>query len=89
MSNEKRDISRRKFLKLSGCAAILLPAAIIATDRTVAQGKASKEAVKYQDSPKDGQKCKDCQFWTDPNACQVVEGEISPEGWCNLYVKKQ
>ncbi|WP_237058048.1 high-potential iron-sulfur protein [Microbulbifer sediminum] len=89
MSDEKRDISRRKFLKLSGCAAILVPAAIIATDRAMAQGKASKDSVKYQDSPKDGQKCKDCQFFTEPNACQVVEGEISPEGWCNLYVKKQ
>lgn len=88
MSNQQRDISRRKFLKLSGCAAALIPAAMIATDRVAAQGKASKEAVQYQDSPKNGDKCVDCQFFTAPNGCQVVEGDISPDGWCSLYVKK-
>jgi len=23
-----------------------------------------------------------------PNACKVVEGEISPSAWCHLFVKK-
>jgi hypothetical protein len=23
-----------------------------------------------------------------PNACKVVEGEISPRAWCQLFVKK-
>jgi len=23
-----------------------------------------------------------------PNACKVVEGEINPSGWCQLFVKK-
>ena len=88
MSNTPRDLSRRKFLKLTGCATALIPVAIITTDRAAAQGKASKEAVQYQDSPKSGQKCADCQFFTAPDACQVVEGKISPNGWCSLYVKK-
>lgn len=88
MSQNRRNISRRKFLKLGGGAAVLLPLALIATDRAVAQGKASKEAVQYQESPKNGQKCGDCQFFTSPDACQVVEGKISPNGWCSLFVKK-
>ena len=90
MSQRDNKIARRRFLKLTGCSLALLPMAIIATSRDArAQGKASKEAVQYQDTPKNDQKCKDCQFFTEPNGCQVVEGDISPEGWCSLFVVKQ
>jgi len=27
-------------------------------------------------------KCRKCRFWQGPNGCRVVEGEISPRGWC-------
>ncbi|GAB2879745.1 high-potential iron-sulfur protein [Microbulbifer echini] len=84
-----QNISRRKFLRLSGSALVILPATLIATDRANAQIKAKKEAVNYQDTPKDGKKCVDCQLFTPPNACIVVEGDISPEGWCSLFVLKQ
>jgi hypothetical protein len=52
-----------------------------------AQQKVSKELAKYQDSPKDDQKCSDCSFFEKPNACKAVEGDISPEGWCQLWNK--
>ncbi|MGL6159237.1 high-potential iron-sulfur protein [Microbulbifer sp.] len=89
MNERDQNIGRRKFLKLCGCSLALLPVALIATDRAVAQGKAKKEAVQYQDTPKNGQKCADCQLFTPPDGCQVVEGKISPEGWCSLFVVKQ
>jgi len=60
----------------------------------LAQGKATKQAMHYQDRPKDGQKCATCvQFipGAKPGAsgeCQVVEGPISPDGWCIEYIKK-
>ncbi|GAA5524100.1 iron oxidase [Microbulbifer aestuariivivens] len=88
MSDSKPGIERRKFLRLMGCSAVLIPAVMLPEHKARAQGKASQAAVQYQDTPKNGQKCVDCQFWTDPDACQVVEGKISPEGWCSLYVKK-
>lgn len=88
MNRHERNISRRRFLKLGGSTVALLPLALIATDRSAAQGKASKEAVQYQDSPKNGEKCVDCQFFTAPDGCTVVEGKISPQGWCSLFVKK-
>ncbi|WP_444923379.1 hypothetical protein ACJJH9_16110 [Microbulbifer sp. DLAB2-AF] len=84
-----QNISRRRFLKLSGGVLAILPVSIIATDRASAQIKATKESVNYQDTPKDGKKCVDCQLFTPPNACIVVEGDISPEGWCSLFVLKQ
>ncbi|WP_323846826.1 high-potential iron-sulfur protein [Microbulbifer magnicolonia] len=88
MSKRNQGITRREFIKLSGCAAALLPVALIATDRAVAQGKAAKEAVQYQDTPKNGQKCADCVLFEPPEACKVVEGKISPEGWCSLFAPK-
>ena len=60
----------------------------------LAQGKATKEAMHYQDRPKDGQQCATCiQFipGAKPGAsgeCQIVEGPISPNGWCIEYIKK-
>lgn len=30
-------------------------------------------------------KCSNCFYWVEPNACQMVAGEIDPEGKCNIY----
>ena len=45
-------------------------------------------AVGYQASPKDGKQCDGCNFFVAPNSCKQVTGEISPTGWCKLWVKK-
>jgi hypothetical protein len=50
--------------------------------------KAGKVDVKYQDAAKDGQKCADCVYFQAPDKCGVVEGAISPNGWCVMYNKK-
>ncbi len=59
-----------------------------------AQGKASKQAMQYQNEPKNGQECDQCMQWI-PGAnagaqgtCKVVEGPINPKGWCVAFVKK-
>jgi high potential iron-sulfur protein len=44
--------------------------------------------VLYQPSPKDGHQCDGCTLFQSPDACQVVDGTISPTGWCKLWVKK-
>lgn len=54
-----------------------------------AQQKVPKEPVQYQYSPKDGQQCSGCIHFVSPNACKLVQGEISPQGWCTLYAPKQ
>jgi hypothetical protein len=58
------------------------------------QAKAGKQAMQYQDQPKDGQTCDTCVQWIPgpkpdaPGQCKVVEGPISPKGWCVAFVKK-
>lgn len=54
-----------------------------------AAGKMPQATVQYQTQPKDGQKCGQClHFIAESNTCKLVEGQISPEGWCILWTKK-
>ena len=53
-----------------------------------AEAKMTQAAVKYQTDPKDGHQCDGCNFFVAPNACKMVDGDISPTGWCALWVKK-
>lgn len=54
-----------------------------------APAKASQASVQYQTEPKDGQACAQClHFIAESNTCKVVEGDISPTGWCVLWVQK-
>ena len=50
--------------------------------------KLSQTAAKYQPTPKDGKRCDGCKLFVAPNACKSVAGDISPSGWCALWVKK-
>jgi hypothetical protein len=51
--------------------------------------KVPQASVQYQTQPKDEQKCLDCQhFIAQSNTCTLVEGEISSDGWCTLWMKK-
>jgi len=54
-----------------------------------APAKVSQASVQYQTEPKDGKTCADCMhFIADSNTCKLVEGDISPTGWCALWVQK-
>ncbi len=52
-------------------------------------GKLSQVEAQYQSTPKAGQKCSQCMhFIADSGSCKLVEGQISPEGWCKLFAAK-
>lgn len=53
-----------------------------------ASAKVSQKGVSYQPTPKGADRCDKCKFWKPPAACTLVDGVISPAGWCTLYVKK-
>ena len=54
------------------------------------KGKFSKSQVAYLPfSPPPvfwDYKCRKCLFWQGPDSCTVVEGEISPGGWCSIWL---
>lgn len=59
------------------------------TSPSAVPAKMAKAAAQYQPQPKGEQKCAVClHFIAASNTCQLVEGPISPDGWCMLWVKK-
>ena len=53
-----------------------------------AETKVSQSAVHYQASPNEGKDCDDCANFVSPGGCKLVDGAISPKGWCRLWVKR-
>ena len=48
--------------------------------------KATKAQVHYQDHPKDIRSCGTCIHFKKPNGCTVMQGEVTKDGWCDLFV---
>ena len=86
-------IMRRDALRSMGLAIISLPLVAVpglwVSREANAQQKLPKEPVKYQDKPKDNQQCSGCIHFVPPSSCKLVQGEISPKGWCTLFAAKQ
>lgn len=48
--------------------------------------KFSKEKVQYESHAKDlNHRCELCQHFVTPRSCNLVEGDISPNGWCEQW----
>lgn len=53
-----------------------------------AASKATQASVQYQGQPKNDQMCSQCRnFIAETKTCKVVEGSISPDGWCSLWAR--
>ena len=57
-----------------------------APNLATAAPKISKKAVAYQDHPDGDKQCEKCAQFQPPGACKMVEGEISPQGSCRIYI---
>jgi hypothetical protein len=85
MKNDKEPREGRRSILGWVAAAALAPLALVAGK---AFAKIAKKKLKYQDKPNKGQRCHDCtQFQPGKTAdargtCKLVEGSISPNGWC-------
>jgi len=95
------EISRRAWLKgvalVSAAAATPL---MLASTPAEAEAKVTKAAVRYRDHPNGMQMCHMCKYYVasggrsasmcmgmmGTGACQLVQGRISPMGWCDLYL---
>jgi hypothetical protein len=83
MDNGRKGVSRRTVLfAAAGAGALTLMT-------SAADAKMAQAAVKYQPEPKDGHQCDGCTFFVAPNACKMVDGDISPTAWCVLWAAKK
>jgi hypothetical protein len=75
--------SKREFIGLIGLSA---GGALAPLGRLAAAGdKMSKKQAEYQDSPRGIAMCATCTLFVAPHSCTVVEGDVSPNGWCKAY----
>ena len=86
--DDRCKLSRRLVLRrvalLAGAA---LTASVVQTNDALAQQKATKEAMKYQDKPSGDKQCSNCSQFVAPGSCKIVEGSVSPSGYCIAWVK--
>jgi len=81
--NDRLAISRRA--ALAGTALALGAAAI---SPAAGQEKLAQALAKYQGSPNGDKHCALCDNFQAPNSCKFVAGEISPNGWRQLFTPK-
>jgi hypothetical protein len=81
------SISRRGFTSSS----ILALAAVALTSCMAVPAafgmKISKQEAMYRDRPNGKQKCSGCVHFMN-GQCSIVEGSISPNGWCKHFAAK-
>jgi hypothetical protein len=80
------ELSRRCLLQRAACAAGAAAILGVGVNAALA-GKMSQASVGYQGSPKGSQSCANCRLFQAPNACRSVDGTISPQGWCRIWLK--
>ena len=83
--------SRRAFIKrtmgvVAAAATCGRAAAAKAQDyKPQEQKKLTQAAARYQDQPKGNETCAGCPYFVTPKSCVLVEGNISPNGWCPIF----
>jgi hypothetical protein len=92
MNEPQNPFSRRSFL---GSIVVLPALASALAAPAVADGpKASKDSMHYQSTPNDGNQCSGCNFFIpgsdakSDGTCKIVDGSISPNGYCMAYNAK-
>jgi len=86
-SEVRSQMSRRTVILRSVGGAATAAAMVFVKPRPAA-AKMAPAGAAYQDTPKGDQQCSNCSLFQAPSACQLVDGTISPSGWCKYWVKK-
>ena len=75
---------------------IVLPAlaGLVVAPALADASKSSQAAMHYQTTPNDGKQCSGCNFFipgaasSDNGTCKIVDGTISPTGYCIAFNAK-
>lgn len=86
-SSASTRVSRRDFLFIAAAGSGGVLASGFGSSPAHA-AKMSPKAMSYRPSPNGNQRCDNCANFQPPNGCKVVDGTISPSGWCILYRAK-
>jgi hypothetical protein len=75
-------------------AILAIAAAGVFLPRATAQELKEEDKIKktdalYQYQPKGQQRCAICLQFLPPNRCRIVQGAISPMGWCQYFAARE
>jgi hypothetical protein len=76
-------LSRRGLIATAAYATTAMARAPIS--QAWALEKMTRQQARYQDTPKDIMMCATCTLFEPPTSCKVVEGDVSPSGWCKAF----
>jgi hypothetical protein len=84
-----RVLSRRAVLKSTLLGAVAagtgaLSACMPMTARGIPRNVPKAFAL-YQDRPNGRERCGRCRHFRAPDGCEIVDGRISPQGWCRYF----
>jgi hypothetical protein len=85
-------LNRRAFL--SGVVVLPALAAALCASASSDASKTQKSAMHYQSAPNGSKQCSGCRFFTpgadakSDGSCQIVDGSISPNGYCDAFTAK-
>jgi hypothetical protein len=83
--DKQTDTSRRTAMRaFAGGISFALYASRVGASEN-ASDKMTRQQAQYQDTPNGIYSCGMCTLFERPNACKVVEGEISNDGWCKAF----
>jgi hypothetical protein len=83
MAEQTLDRSRRALMQVVVSA--ISAALVFRTSQADASDKMTRQQAQYQDTPSGIYSCGLCTLFEPPNACKVVEGEVSKDGWCKAF----
>ena len=86
MSAGSAPLCRRALLQYTVCTVSGVAICCVPPKSATAAPKISKKAVAYQDHPDGDKQCEKCAQFQPPDACKMVEGPISPQGSCRIFV---
>ena len=86
MIRRSPPLCRRALLRYALGAAGGVAICNATSNPATAAPKISKQAVAYQDHPDGDKRCEKCAQFQPPDACKMVEGPITPQGYCRLFV---
>ena len=87
---KESQLLRRQFLKIGGAILTMIPIVVVSGRADAETNAAVRAALKYQGTPEGDKSCSSCMQFVAPGSCRAIPGdtEISPQGYCAVWVKK-
>ena len=87
--NSINRISRRDFLFAASVVSGAVVSSTLLVSPALASTKMSPKAMSYRPTPNGNQRCDNCANFQAPGSCKLIDGPVSPSGWCILYNPKK